>query len=285
LANTTLKAKYPSQLLNQHKSDLKDEIDAEIDRKMRANRIEDFTIITIANYGFREFVLNWIMSLSKCGYHKFVVFSFDQALVDHLAKKGYQNNAILVPRVWLDYNISSNYADWAQDTYVQIVKSKTNVWQNLLARNYSFLFSDPDVAWISSHILDHIKFQFEHSLAEVLFSQDQEPRIIYCNTGFFYATATSFVKTLFTDLLNLQRAGNDTNYVEQFYLRDMLVRRRFNDKRVDTLDIALYANGNSYFDDRINKKLNSIPLTLHMNYIVGQDAKMKALKLKGYWYL
>jgi hypothetical protein len=252
---------------------------------MRFNQIDDFTIITLANFGFREFVLNWIMSLKKHGYHKFVVFSFDQALVNFLQLLGFQDNVILVPRVWLDYNISSNYADWAQETYVQIVKSKTNIWLNLLSRNYSFLFSDPDVAWISSHILDHIKFQFEHSLADVLFSQDQENRIIYCNTGFFYATATPFVKGLFTDLLKFQQAGNDTGFIEQFYLRDMLVRRRFNDTRVDTLDIALYANGNSHFSDKINQKLNSTPLTLHMNYMVGRSAKMNSLKSKGYWHL
>jgi hypothetical protein len=252
---------------------------------MRANQIDDFTIITIANYGFREFLLNWIINLSKHGFHKFVVFSFDQGLVDYLAEKGYQNNVVIVPRAWLDYNISTDFANFAHETYVKIVKSKTNIWLNLLTRKYSFIFSDPDVAWLSRHILDHIKFQYEHSYAEVLFSQDQQDRIIHCNTGFFYATATPFVKTLFTDLLNLQRVGKDKSYIEQFYLRDMLVRRRFNDTRIDTLDCALYGTGKSHFHDKINQNLTCTPLTVHMNYMKGRDTKMNSLKSIGYWYL
>jgi hypothetical protein len=161
------------------------DVDIKIEDLMSANQIGSVTIITIGNFGFKDFILNWILNLKKCGYKKFVVFSFDQQLVDHLTKQGYQNNVILVPSYWLDYNLTTGFSGWGQDTYKHITKSKTNIWHNLLLRNYSFLYSDPDVAWLSAHVLDHINFQYDNSFAEVLFSQDLEDREIYCNTGFF----------------------------------------------------------------------------------------------------
>jgi hypothetical protein len=250
---------------------------------MRENQIDNFTIITIANYGFREFVLNWIMSLNKHGYHKFVVFSFDQALVDYLHLLGFQDKVALVPSDWLDLKLSSDLASWEQENYKKIVKSKTNVWHSLLSRNYSFLFSDPDVVWLSTHILDHIKFQYEHSYAEVLFSQDLEPRIVYCNTGFFFAMATPFVKTLFATILDRSQKNKDS--VEQFILRDLLLERRFNDSRVDTLDLLLYANGNIHFNANLNGNLRVKPFIVHANYMVGRDSKVNNLKSRGHWLL
>jgi hypothetical protein len=259
--------------------------EAKIDKFMKANQINNTTIITIGNYGFKEFIHNWILNLKKFNYDKFVVFSYDQALVDYLSEKGFPDNVILVPSKWLDHKLSANFSSWGQDSYKLLVKSKTNIWNSLLLRNYTFLFSDPDVAWISKHILDHIKFQYEHSFSEVLFSQDLMDRTPYCNTGFFYATPTPFVKALFGEMLKLQRSKEHNDSVEQYILRDMLYVTKFNDTRLDTLDLMLYANGMIYFNDKLSQKLNIKPLVVHANYMVGRDSKIDSLKSKGFWYL
>jgi hypothetical protein len=253
-----------------------------VDKLMRDNQIGNVTVITIANFGFKEFLLNWILHMEKHKYTKFVVFSFDQALVDYLVEKGYRNSVILVPNKWLVYNLTTNFSNYGQEAYIQMVKSKTSVWDRLLVRNHSFLYSDPDVVWLSEHIIDHIKFQYEHSFAEILFSQDLMKRTPFCNTGFFLATPTPFVKALFTTMLNHQRIRNEP---QQPILGRILSATRFNDSRIDTLDILLYANGHVHFEKNLNQKMAIRPLTVHANYVVGRDAKIKKLKSLGYWLL
>jgi hypothetical protein len=213
------------------------------------------------------------------------VFSFDQNLVDYLADQGYKNNVMLVPSKWLDYNLSANFSSFSDVTYTQLTKSKTNIWNSLLLRNYSFMFSDPDVAWLSERILDHVKFQYEHSFAEILFTQDVTPRFTYCNTGFFYATPTPFVKALLGKMLILQRSAQYKDLVEQYILQEILSETKFNDSRLDTLDLLLYANGDVHFHKNLNKIMNITPLAVHANYLIGQAAKKRLLKFGGYWYL
>jgi hypothetical protein len=256
-----------------------------IDKLMNANQINNTSIITIGNYGFREFILNWILSLKKYGYNKFVIFSFDQPLVDHLTEKGYQDNVILVPSYWLDYNLTTSFSGWGDNAYKLLTKSKTNIWYNLLLRNYSFLYSDPDVVWLSSHILDHIKFQYENSFAEVLFAQDLDNREIYCNTGFFYATPTQFVKSLFTNFIEQQRLPKHNATIDQHVFQGITRINKFNDTRIDTLDFLLFANGNVHFSNNLNRKMSIPPLVVHANYLNGEKEKMSKLKSRGYWLL
>jgi hypothetical protein len=240
------------------------------------------TIITIANFGYREFLLNWLMHMRKQKYSKFVVFSFDQALVEFLAREGYVENVILVPSKWLVYKLTANFSKWGEETYKHIVKSKTSVCYHLLVRNHSFVFSDPDVVWLSEHVIEHIKFQHDHSFAEILFSQETLKGMIICNTGFFYATATPFVIALFSEMLYLQHY-NDT--AQQPIWHSILKATRFNDTRVGKLDLLLYANGLIYFNHKLNQKIQIRPLIVHATYVIGSAAKINLLKSEDYWLL
>lgn len=123
-------------------------------------------------------------------------------------------------------------------------------------RNYSFVFSDPDIFWLSEHVLDHIKFQCENSVAEVFFAQDLMDRFCYLNTGFFYVTPTPFVKSLFQEILMRQRLPEQKDTYEQYILRDIVNATKLNDSRLDTLDLLLYANGDVHFGAIMNKKQN-----------------------------
>ena len=132
------------------------------------------TIVTISNFGFREFVLNWIASLKRNNFHKFVVFCYDESLLVFLARLGYREHAVLVPRAWLDYDLSPNFFTFAQSEYNHLVQSKTNIWYELAVRGQTFLFSDPDTAWLSPHIVEHVEWSLAHSYAEIIFSQVNE---------------------------------------------------------------------------------------------------------------
>ena len=97
---------------------------------------------------------------------------------------------------------------------------------------------------MSSYVLEHIGFVYEHSLAEILFAQDQENKkhTPSFNTGFFYARGDSgFVKRLFFKIIEEQRLDPD-NGKEQFILIDILKSSNFNDSRAQQLDPFLYAS-------------------------------------------
>jgi hypothetical protein len=200
------------------KATLSENIEARLAQIMNDNFIDYTTIITIGNYGFREFILNWILSLKKCHLNKFVVFSYDQSLVDYLTEKGYRDNVILVSSKWLNYNLTTNFSAWGQDAYKLIAESKTVILNNLLMRNYSVITCDTDVVWLNKHILSHIRFQYEHSFAELLLTPDAQPRKPFHNTGFFYATPTHFVKTLFETILQLQQTKKYRHVAQQSIL-------------------------------------------------------------------
>jgi hypothetical protein len=152
-------------------------------------------------------------------------------------------------------------------------------------QGHSFVFSDPDIVWLSKHVIDHLKFQYDHSNADILFSQDLQKRTPYCNTGFFMATPTRFVQDLFGNMLRLQHLPDKKDLYEQYILRDMVAASKFNDTRLDTLDLLLYPNGRVHFFDNLNKKMSISPLVVHPNYIMSGRAKISKLISKKYWYL
>ncbi len=59
-------------------------------RAWKQNEINDTCIITISNCGYRDFVLNWIISLKRNGYSKFLVLCYEEKLLQFLLSLGYQ---------------------------------------------------------------------------------------------------------------------------------------------------------------------------------------------------
>jgi hypothetical protein len=263
----------------------KKEIDAQISQIMSENSINNATIVTISNYGFRNFTLNWIESLKRNEYQKFVVFSFDLLLVDFLGSKGYGKQVMLVPREWLDFNITSQVSNFKEDYYMKIMKSKTHVVYNLLVRDFTFLYSDSDVIWLSEHVLDHIQFQYKHSFADLLYSQDTSGRRIDINAGFFYATPTPYSIRIFQKVIQNQRLDTLGRFHDQQILNKILMHTRFNDCRLETLDFLLFAGGKLHFTDRLNTKMNIRPLIVHATYMFSAAEKIFKLKSRKYWYV
>jgi hypothetical protein len=250
---------------------------------MNQNKHGHMTVVTIANFGYRELVQNWILSLKRNGFNKFVVFCFDQELLDYLKDLGHEKNAVLVPQEWLDYNLISTNTHFQEPDYINLVKSKTNVWVHLIYLNQSFVHSDPDVVWLSNATLEYLEFQYYRSCADILFSQDLGKRVIVYNTGFFYVRATQFVKNfLFQVAYQQKRSPFNT---DQAAVNSVLIEMKFNDSRVDSLDLLLYANGVVHFSKRLNEKMNITPLIVHANHVFKCEQKIDALKSANLWFI
>jgi hypothetical protein len=250
---------------------------------MNQNKYGHMTVVTIANFGYRELVQNWILSLKRNGFKKFVVFCFDQELLDYLKDLGHEKNAVLVPQEWLDYNLISTNTHFQEPDYINLVKSKTNVWVHLIYLNQSFVHSDPDVVWLSNTTLEYLEFQYYRSCADILFSQDLGKRVIVYNTGFFYIRATQFVKDFFFQVAYQQKRSPFNT--DQAAVNSVLIEMKFNDCRVDSLDLLLYANGEVHFTMRLNEKMNITPLIVHTNHVLTCEQKIDALKSANLWFI
>lgn len=247
------------------------------------NKLENNTIIlTVANYGYRHFTYNWALSLQNNKYSRFVIFSYDSKLIDYLSGKGFAKHLALVPREWLDHNVSLEFSSFSEKEYNLLVQSKVNVWVKLLELNYSIIFSDPDVVWLSPHIVEHIRLSLAMRDSDVAFSTDQVEHI--CNTGMFYAKPTQFVISLFKKTIIEQNKNPETS-MEQFVMGKYLLESNLlYDRRIINLDQLLYASGNVFFHLKLNAKYNVKPFTVHANFLSGYKGKSNAMKLANLWY-
>jgi hypothetical protein len=236
---------------------------------MNQNRVGEVTIITTANFELRYIVQKWMRSLASHNYKRFVVFCLDSDMHVFMISQNYTKNAILVPNEWLDSKYTIGFNQW-----------KSNIWYHLLSLGKHFIYSDPSVEWMSDHVLEHLDHQYKNSMADVIFSQDLSDREILCNTRFFYARATDFAKNLFLQMINEQlKGGSDYPIHEQIALHNVLSSRNFNDRRVDTLDLMLYANREVYFDQNMNNLNEVKPLViLHKHTELSKSDEMNRLK-------
>lgn len=113
--------------------------------KILNNKLGNFSIITVTNYGYKDFTLNWLINMKKLNLTKFLVFCYDTKVYGFLKSRGYIDNLLIVPDEWLDSKLASDFTDWNTSDYNEIVRAKSNVWYQMLSHNHHILFSDPDV--------------------------------------------------------------------------------------------------------------------------------------------
>jgi hypothetical protein len=117
-----------------------------LNEKIYQNKLKDFLIITITNFGYREFTHNWILNMKKLDLNKFLVFCYDKKVFDYFKTKGFEKNFVEVPNEWVhSVKLTDNFVSFGSKEYIKIVRAKSNVWYELLRKNHSILFSDPDV--------------------------------------------------------------------------------------------------------------------------------------------
>lgn len=261
-------------------------VDKELEllKTINLNKIGKCTIICISNYGFKEFTLNWIQSLERNNYTKFVVLSFDIELVNYLTELGYHNRTAVVPSEWLGSNITKTTAEFSKPEYNLITQAKVQIQYNLLLHKITFLMSDVDIVWLSPLVKDLIEFNLENSYAHMAISQDVNKGFMNYNTGFMYVTPTNFTVELFYKWIQEQKKNVEKS-VDQFVFNRLLSKIRHNDNRILPLDKLLFACGKAYFHTKTNQRFNIKPFIIHANSIVGVNKKISYLRSNGFWYL
>ncbi|KAH9256072.1 hypothetical protein BASA81_005848 [Batrachochytrium salamandrivorans] len=275
-------------VVNSHRTS--SEWEAELLRLMEMNLENGFTIVATANFGHKEFTLNWITSLKRNGFHKFLVICFDLNLYTLLVEYGLHEQAVLAPSGWFRAEgIASAEVLWMSKEYNALTLAKLQIQRQLLEHNFPFVFSDVDLVFASPHTVSNIRQQFgsectgkntSSCLTDFAYMVDQDTDI---NTGFFAVMPTPQIKLAFDNTIkDIRRWGVDQiafNYQVRTVMK-IKYSRHFK-----PLDKVLFVNGWGLTQDQINAKLAITPLVVHANYVEGKEAKIRMLTSHGYWYL
>jgi hypothetical protein len=260
-----------------------------LDVVLKRNEINGAVIVALSNSAYKNITLNWIGSLVRQNYTRFVVFSFDEQLATFLAERGFGSSVAIVPPGWLGtYKDRSKgeIADWRHNLNVlrNMVRVRASFWKVLLHYDVTFLFSDLDLVLLSPHLIEYVQFVFKNTVSEILFTQDPlnlRTRYFY-NTGFFYASPTPFVKKLFAELVDYLGQKPE---IDQIGLQNMIDVRYRNDKRIGVFDHLLFPNAYIYSKHRLNEKWAIQPLMYHTNYFLNIKEKLDSFRHEGYWFL
>lgn len=243
-----------------------------------------FTITATANSGHLELTLNWVASLQRHGYHKFVILCFDFELFSELVRRGFEPNVGMAPPHWCGTEISPIEESWMSTRYNDLTQAKLRIQHELLVRNHSLLFSDVDLVFTSPHVHEHLEQVFstpKGNPPHLAYMYDQDTDM---NTGFFAARPTEMVIRAFANTLpTLKRWGVD-QLAFNYQLRTVM-EIRYNHPYLRGLDKLLYANGLTFHRRKLNQKYHISPLVIHANYVTGKAAKRELLQQGGGWYL
>lgn len=281
--------------INPYKLWTAEQWEAEAVRLMDLNEENGFTIVATANSGHVDFTLNWAASLKRNQFHKFLVFCFDIDLFKVLLEHGLATNAVLAPTAWMvteknKLGVISNVEEkWMSTGYNALTQAKLSIQRELLQRNYSFLFSDVDLVFLSPHTVRHVKLLFgerctKHNLdscfTDFAYMYDQDTDV---NTGFFAVVPTDTMKLVFDRTIAAMGKWGVDQLGFNYEIRTMMKIKY--SKHFKGLDKLLYSNGWTMDRAHLNKKLDIEPLVFHANYVEGKEAKTRMMLAHNFWYL
>jgi hypothetical protein len=247
---------------------------------MTNNQINGATIITTANYAYRNMTLNFIVSLLRTNHTKFLIFCLDEDFLIFLAERGYKDHVVLMPKRWVGVEIDKDlFSENRQGQFDKIMQSRAMLWYQVALRNHRFLFCDLDIVFLSPHVMENVQFNKQFSYAELFISVGKPKRNTIHNTGFLYAVPTDFTKEFFKNVTIEAK-----NMTDQLALNKIIHGWPHPDHRIVTLDKFLYASGNLHFLDRMSLKHEIKPLMVHAS-VTPSMMKFKYFKEDGYWYL
>jgi hypothetical protein len=241
----------------------------ELMKKINANLLENrVLIVATANYGMRNHVYNWIESLKRTGEKKFLIFCFDQKLLDHLTLAGYGDQASLIPDVWFHQQVEAEFKTYFSEEYRIITHSKTLVVQQLLYLDVTVFFSDVDIVWLRPRMVEYVNTLLQiRQETHVLYQQEgfNQQEI---NSGFYLMKPTIEMKRLLAETIQIQDS-NDAK--TQQGAMNMALNHLNMDLRtscVVLLDVLHFPNGFVYYTHDLPNKHGIKPFIVHANYLV-----------------
>lgn len=252
-------------------------------------------IVLNANYGYLDFVINWVCTSNKLNIN-FVVLSLDDELHMHL------KNSTSIPSIsGHAFNISSppGYSNFASREFTLINYKKFITIHSILAKGYNVLYSDADTVLLEDpipYLRKDVDLEFQSDSDHPELKVDGIP----C-AGFFYAKSTENAKNLLRKTMDGVVDSNFTK-MEQFVMAEILTQMRNsgealyiprNNKAPSTQKLTFrqlhsmsFVNGGIFFAGNYEerRKAAEVPTVMvHANFLAGSEQKRNMLHERGLW--
>lgn len=231
----------------------------------------------IANYGNYELTQNFVESLRRIHVRKFLIVCLDTRIFSKLSDTPLRRHIALVPEEWITFASASEFALYGSDPYNKLMQTKMEVVLRLMQHNFSVLYSDVDIVWLSPYVIDYLGLIASGS-AELIILDDGTDEL---NCGYFMVKPTENTLRLISETIQLEELNptlNDQNALN-------LALNSLPTNKLHKLDRLLFANGNDFLYKRIHMKMRIKPWVLHFNFLIGLQAKVTAQKLFNVWFI
>ena len=111
--------------------------EAEVERVLRDNVEHGVVIVALSNYGMREMTMNWLASLRRNKYEKFVILCFDFIMYRFLCEYGFERNAALIPKGWPKADVGSNFHQWEERAYNEMLHAKIRICLKIFEKEFT----------------------------------------------------------------------------------------------------------------------------------------------------
>lgn len=255
--------------------------------KLNLNKQSDGTVIvTVAGYGMRHELYNWIYYMQTAKEKKYVVFCTDAKLYLHLIVAGHEERAALVPEDWymndveLFTNTRLSLLDEARLSHV-----KTWILQRLVYSETPIHALMLDVNQIMVHrrtreyiqTLLHIRGD-----TQIIATQDGLDQHTI-NTGLMLIRSHGHLaKRVLASTIQIQERQPTLNQQQAFNQALDQMELHVKTGMTVLLDIIHFPNGVNYFEQNLPGSKGIKPYIIHANHKVGQE-RINVLKEHGFW--
>ena len=252
-----------------------------------------FLIVAVANYGHKDFVLNWVESMRRHADNtdQFVIIALDQKLYSLLKQMQLPTMPLTAlvqrPDILKYYHstVSQREQVWDQLGYFVLTNLKMDIVYELV-KDYDqkVIFTDVDLVWLRPRVVDYLDHIMRAGQFDIAISADAwgEDFSLAC-TGFYAINTTDFAISFLERIVNshMRTFKNDQQITNEQVLDSLSLEER---SKIHYLPLLWFMNGNM-FDKGWNEFYQVEPWIFHANYRIGSWSKRQLLQQAGVWYL
>ncbi|KAI8637987.1 hypothetical protein BD408DRAFT_423616 [Parasitella parasitica] len=254
--------------------------------KLELNKHSDSTVVvTVAGYGMRQELYNWIHYMQTVKEKKYVVFCTDAKLYMHLIVAGHEERAALIPEDWFIHSL-----DLFRDTKLSILDDdprlshvKTWILQRLVYSSINALMLDVNQFMVHRRTREYIQTLLHiRGDTQIIATQDGlDQRTI--NTGLLLIRGNApAAKRILANTLQIQEQQPSLNQQEAFNQAMDQMELHVKTGMTVLLDIIHFPNGLNYFEHNLPGSKGIKPYIIHANHKFGQERR-DLLKESGFW--
>lgn len=246
--------------------------------KINLNKQNDDTvIITVAGYGMRHELYNWIHYMQMAKEKKYVVFCTDAKLYLHLIVAGHEERAALVPEDWyvndveLFTNTKLSMLDDARLSHV-----KTWILQRLVYSEtpVNALILDVNQIMVHKRTREYIQTLLHiREDTQIIATQDGLDQHTI-NTGLMLIRSHGHLaKRVLASTIQIQEKQPDLNQQEAFNQALDQMELHVKTGMTVLLDIIHFPNGLNYFEQNLPGSKGIKPYIIHANHKASSFSK------------